>query len=208
MPHATYSVSEKLFSLLKSHNSGEPICIHNQETKSEDELFKKGSGDLYGFLKNFGKLYTSGKSALVTALSQMPKQANILLVHNTFTSKEDIAWSIKNKYSTYWCTCPKANLYIEDTLPDYSIFDSDKLCVGTDSLASNDSLSILEELKIISINTGYDLNTLLKIGSKNGANALNLKQLGTFEIGKQPGINLLNITDGGLNNDTNVKALI
>lgn len=191
VPHATYSVSEKLFSLLKSHNSGEPICIHNQETKSEDELFKKGSGDLYGFLKNFGKLYTSGKSALVTALSQMPKQINILLVHNTFTSKEDIAWSIKNKYSTYWCTCPKANLYIEDTLPDYSIFDSDKLCVGTDSLASNDSLSILEELKVIQENSDFDLNTLLKIACKNGAEALEFSTLGTFEKGKIPGVNLI-----------------
>ena len=82
------------------------------------------------------------------------------------------------------------------------------LCVGTDSLASNNGLSILEELKVISKNTEYDLNTLLKIGSRNGANALRLKELGTFEIGKKPGVNLLNITDGVLNNETKVKVLI
>ena len=99
--------------------------------------------------------------------------------------------SKENNYSIYWCTCPKANLYIENTLPDYSIFDVNKLCVGTDSLASNDSLSILEELQVIQDNSNFDLNTLLKIASKNGAEALGFSNLGTFEEGKTPGVNLI-----------------
>ena len=77
-------------------------------------------------------------------------------------------------------------------LPDYSIFDVDKLCVGTDSLASNNSLSILEELLIIKENSNFDLNTLLKIACKNGAEALGFEQLGSFEKGKIPGVNLIN----------------
>ena len=87
----------------------------------------------------------------------------MLLVHNTFAKKEDMT-------DHYYCTCPKANLYIENALPDYSIFDTDKLCVGTDSLASNDALSILAE-------------------------ALGFEQLGTFEKGKIPGINLIQNLD-------------
>ena len=71
-------------------------------------------------------------------------------------------------------------MYIENALPDYSIFDPDKLCVGTDSLASNNSLSILEELQIIRENSDFDLNTLLKISSKNGAEALGFKKLRNF----------------------------
>ena len=82
-------------------------------------------------------------------------------------------------------------MYIENTLPDYSIFNTDKLCIGTDSLASNNSLSILEELQIIQENTIFDLNTLLKIASKNGAEALGFEKLGTFEKGKIPGVNLI-----------------
>ena len=44
----------------------------------------------------------------------------------------------------YWGFCPKANLYINNTLPDFSIFQSyrEKICVGTDSLASNNKLSL------------------------------------------------------------------
>ena len=108
----------------------------------------------------------------------------MILVHNTFTKKEDIT-------DNYYCTCPKANLYIENSLPDYSIFDTDKLCIGTDSLASNTSLSILEELKIIKENSNFDTNTLLKISSKNGARALGFNDLGTLKKGKTPGVNLI-----------------
>ena len=107
-----------------------------------------------------------------------------MLVHNTFTQKEDLT-------DNYYCTCPNANLYIESTLPDYSIFDADKLCVGTDSLASNKCLSILEEILVIKENSNFDLNTLLKIASKNGAEALGFANLGTFEKGKIPGVNLI-----------------
>ena len=121
----------------------------------------------------------------------MSTKSKIILVHNTFTSKYDVE-DKENNYSIYWCTCPKANLYIENCLPDYSIFDVDKLCIGTDSLASNSSLSILEELKILQENTDFDFNTLLKIACKNGAEALGLKELGTFENGKKPGVNLIN----------------
>ena len=67
----------------------------------------------------------------------------------------------------------------------------EKLCVGTDSLASNNSLSILEELNIIQENSNFDLNTLLKIACKNGAEALGFEKLGTFEKGKIPGVNLI-----------------
>lgn len=195
VPHATYSVSKELFRLLKNHNRGEVICIHNQETKSEDELFKSGRGALYNFLKQFGKLYKTGSSALKTALEQMPKDSPILLVHNTFTKRDDVQWAQNYNDQLYWCTCPKANLYIENTLPDYTIFDVDRLCVGTDSLASNENLSILEEIKIIQDNSDFDLNTLLKIACKNGAEALGFESLGTFEMGKIPGVNLIENLD-------------
>ena len=191
VPHATYSVSSALFSKIKDHNKGEIICIHNQETDTEDELFKNGRGILYKYLKNFGELSITGKSALQTVLLQLPNNARLILTHNTFTKKEDIDWVIKNNYSAYYCTCPKANLYIEGVLPDYSIFDIDKLCVGTDSLASNNSLSILDELLVIKENSNFDKNTLLKIGAKNGAEALGFTDLGTFERGKTPGVNLI-----------------
>jgi adenine deaminase len=99
-------------------------------------------------------------------------------------------------------------LYIENDLPDYSIFDADKLCVGTDSLASNDSLSILDELLIIQNNSNFDLNTLLKIACKNGALALGFEQLGTFEKGKIPGVYLIqNLGDMKLKKQSCIQTI-
>ena len=49
----------------------------------------------------------------------------------------------------------------------------------------------MEELKIIRENSNFDLNTLLKIACKNGAEALGFEKLGTFEKGKNPGVNLI-----------------
>ena len=39
------------------------------------------------------------------------------------------------------------------------------------------------------------MNTLLKIACKNGAEALGFENLGTFEKGKHPGVNLINELD-------------
>ena len=146
---------------------------------------RKKKGDFLAWLKSIkaSPEIWEGRNKSTDILKELENK-KVLLVHNTFAIKKDIS-------SNYYCTCPKANLYIENVLPNYSIFDTDRLCVGTDSLASNDSLSILEELQIIKENANFNLNTLLKIASKNGAEALGFTQLGTFQKGKTPGVNLI-----------------
>lgn len=191
VPHATYSVSKDLFKNIKQHNTGEIICIHNQETSTEDALFEKGSGALYDQLKAFGELNISGQSALQTALVQMP-QAPTLLVHNTYTTQEDVQWAEAQHDHLFWCTCPQANLYIEGRLPNYQNFTHVKMTIGTDSLASNHTLSVWDELQTIRKHTAIELNTLLVWACKNGAEFLQLAHLGTFEKGKRPGVNLVN----------------
>ena len=44
---------------------------------------------------------------------------------------------------------------------------------------------------VIQENSNFDMNTLLKIACKNGAEALGFEKLGTFEKGKIPGVNLI-----------------
>lgn len=196
VPHATYSVSQPLFEKIKQYNTGEIICLHNQETSTEDALFKDGSGRLYEQLKAFGALNVSGQSALQTTLPQMPK-APTLLVHNTYTTQADVQWAEAYNDQLYWCSCPQANLYIEGRLPNYANFADVKLTIGTDSLASNHGLSVWDELQTIRKHTDLELNTLLTWASKNGAEFLQLAHLGTFEKGKRPGVNLVGL-DGGL----------
>lgn len=191
-PHAPYSVPPKLMEEIKNSfsNEDELMTIHMQETKHENELFEHKRGSFYNWLKeiNANPEVWNNRTKSNSVLEELENK-KMLLIHNTFAKKKNIS-------DNYYCTCPKANLYIENALPDYSIFDADKLCVGTDSLASNNSLSILEELNIIQENSNFDLNNLLKIACKNGAEALGFEQLGTFEKGKIPGVNVLGNLDG------------
>ena len=195
-PHANYSLSNKLFDLIKQNNNNSIQSIHNQETGSEDQMFIDGTGTLIDSLSNSKFFKPTKLSALQTIYPKLDK-SKILMVHNTFTSKEDMNWLNKQNKHVYWCTCPKANLYIEDALPDYKswIKSNCKITIGTDSLASNNSLDIFEEIKIISQHTNIDLNTLLTWACRNGAELLGLTKLGTFEKGKKPGVNWIKNLD-------------
>jgi cytosine/adenosine deaminase-related metal-dependent hydrolase len=187
VPHSPYSVPPQLMEGI-SHsfdNEDNLLTIHMQETSEENQLFENNKGDFYNWLNKINASSEIwGKRNNSTDVLKELGIKKIILVHNTFSRKEDMT-------DNYYCTCPKANLYIERSLPDYSLFNPEKLCVGTDSLASNNSLSIFEELLIIHKNSDFDWHTLLKIACKNGAEFLGFDQLGTFEKGKIPGINLV-----------------
>ena len=92
------------------------------------------------------------------------------------------------------------------------VTEGSKIIVGTDSLASNHWLSILEELKTISNRyPQIDLNTLLEWSTLNGAKFLGIEnRFGSFEKGKKPGIVLLeNVNEHlQLNKNVSVKRIL
>ncbi len=219
VPHAPYSVSKTLFQLINKTNksSVQTISIHNQETPPENELFLKGTGgfvDFYGgFNISLEHFKATGQSAIHYAIANMDPQHRSLFVHNTLTTREDIQAAQHWSKAVYWATCPNANLYIENRLPNYQAFIDTEACmtIGTDSLTSNWQLSILEEMKTISRYQSYvSFETLLKWATLNGAKALGYDdKLGSLDIGKSPGINLLNIGEElVLSRDTEVKRLV
>ena len=202
-PHSPYSVHPRMMKVISElyDQKDHILSIHFQESFLEDQMFKFKKGHLVDWLKekNADPEIWKSKSSSLDSLKDL-RGIKKLLIHNTFSSNKNIT-------DDYFCTCPKANLYIENRLPDYSIFNENKICVGTDSLASNNSLSILEELIVIQENSDYDLNTLLKIGCKNGAEILGFKELGTFEIGKKPGVNLIDVKKNLLYSSSKFKVL-
>ena len=72
------------------------------------------------------------------------------------------------------------------------------IVLGTDSLASNDQLSILDEMNTLKNNfPSLTMNQLLQWATLNGARALGIdEKYGSFEKGKTPGVLL--IEDGGM----------
>jgi aminodeoxyfutalosine deaminase len=219
VPHAPYSVSKNLFAKLRSENnkSGVTISIHNQETQPEQDLFLAGKGGFYDFYSKFGitldAFKPNKKTAIHYALKNMNPKNRTLFVHNTLTSKADIEAAQRWSKHTFWATCANANLYIENKLPHYQHFidTGARMTIGTDSLTSNWQLSVLEEMKTIARYQSYvDFPTLLRWATLNGAAALGFeKEIGSIEIGKKPGLNLLNLSDDFLlKEDTKVLRLV
>jgi aminodeoxyfutalosine deaminase len=151
-PHAPYSCSTQLIKAIADENAktNSPTSIHNQESEEENKFMRGEKSDfdeLYKFLSLdiswFKPKFKSGLDAYVKALNS----GKNILVHNTFSSEDDLRSVHTN---VFWCLCPSANLYIEDTLPNYDhlLKNTQQICFGTDSLASNSDLNLIKEAAI------------------------------------------------------------
>ena len=196
VPHAPYSVSEELWKKIIHFPGNKLLTIHNQETKSENELFIGKQGEFLQFYQELNidpsHFHSSGKTSLQTYLQKFLSDQQLILVHNIFTSPEDIAYcnSVDREGKIFWCLCPNANLYINGELPNPKLFDGESVVLGTDSLASNRQLSVLAEMRMLRDRFPFiGIETLLSWATINGAKALQVDNLlGSFEKGKNPGL--------------------
>ncbi len=222
VPHAPYSVSPELFRLINNLEKNCLLTIHNQETTEEDLFFKNGTGE---FLRLYNQLgidllfyKPTGKTSLQSILPYLNKQQQLILVHDVTTTASDIAFAAeqvasKMLKSVYFCLCPNANLYISNVLPNISqmIQHNCTIVLGTDSLASNRQLSILEEMKTLQHHfPQLTLVQLLQYATLNGAQALQMENsLGNFEKGKKPGVILIdNLYKQTLTNASSAKRIL
>jgi len=200
-PHAPYSLSPALFEMIKKfaeeHQS--IVTIHHQESEDENRFFHGSEQKISERQIQFGVassvFYNTGLRPLPSIEKYLLHKNSLLLVHNTVSNNNDIVFAKEHFKDLYWCFCPNSNLYIENMLPDFRIFmDAGcKITLGTDSLAANHCLSILDEMKTITLHAPFiELETLIIWATKNGAEFLRFDDiLGTLEKGKQPGINLI-----------------
>jgi cytosine/adenosine deaminase-related metal-dependent hydrolase len=206
VPHAPYSVTQALFAHINAINDkNSTVSIHNQETVAENILFLTGEGAFKNFfskinnpLLEFKPMY---KPSIYYAMENMRSDQKVIFVHNTMTTKEDIEAAHRWNDQVFWATCPNANLYIENKLPDYKQFiDSNaNITIGTDSLTSNWHLSIWKEIAAIKKYCSYiKLEDIMTWATINGAKALGYDAiLGSFEKGKNPGIVQVDVTKDG-----------
>ncbi|SEL49593.1 amidohydrolase family protein [Parapedobacter koreensis] len=217
--HAPYSVSKELFKLLDDEATKQqmPLSIHNQESEEENRLFRYKNGKFLDFYEALGKDITGFKAqarnSLQTFMPYLSRETPTLLVHNTYTSSKDIFFIERQGRNVTWCFCPNANLYIENALPKIGNFIHyrHKITLGTDSLASNDRLCILSELKTIHQHfPNLPFTETIKWATINGAEFLGIADnYGSLESGKTPGLNLLKHTNGlAITPETEVIRLI
>ena len=204
--HAPFSSSKLLINKIANYNSLNNLVfsIHNQESEEETKFFAgrpSDINDLFDYLNIDINWFTPPKtSSLLSYLDVIPNKKS-LLVHNTFCKEEDIIAS-KHKFIN-WCFCPGANLFIENTLPNYDLFlnHNQNWCIGTDSLASNQKLDMCFEASILLAKSpSISIESILKALTYNGAKALGIEdKFGKLIIGKNTGLNLIQHNDKQLN---------
>ncbi|MBD1393972.1 amidohydrolase family protein [Mucilaginibacter glaciei] len=218
--HAPYSVSKELFKLIKHFSDGgnkNLLSIHNQECEDENKFYRYKLGGFIDMYRHFGinidYFRPQARNSLQSVIPLLSNRQKILMVHNTCTNLKDIYFIKRFDRKINWCFCPNANVYIEKRLPKVELFVNQGLNItlGTDSLASNNGLSILSEMQTIQQKfSSISLQTLLEWGTKNGAEFLDIADTkGTIEVDKSPGLNLITgLDDLKLTPESKVRKLI
>jgi aminodeoxyfutalosine deaminase len=202
VPHSAYSVSLTLFRLIREMMELNRVTsIHFMETEAEKMILEKHSGPLMDSYRESG--LPEGVPELVrdhaeAVLSEITLSGNLILVHNTFADRNTLEL-VKKRRNLFWCLCPCSNIYIEDHLPPVNLLNEENCTIvtGTDSLASNSRLSILDEIRTLQDHfPSVSLEDLVQWATINGARALGQeKWFGSVEPGKKPGLILLQDVD-------------
>jgi cytosine/adenosine deaminase-related metal-dependent hydrolase len=218
-PHAPYSLSRNLWEHISLYISltSEVTSIHMAESNEELTYVYDGSGSMkkiLEYLKYPEETFTPfGLRSIQSVWPYMEHAAQTIMVHNTFLAQVDFDFLEGVLKKIWFCTCPSANIYIEKLLPDYKLWmsNTNRICVGTDSLASNSQLSIWEELKTIHNNfPEIEIHDLLCWATLNGAKALRMNnEFGSIEVNKKPGLVHLEYNPGNQNIwEANVRRII
>ena len=206
-PHACYTMSPELVTAVSAEGlkSGF-LSFHSEETEEEEEMLKYGSGKMWENRVKAGMSVppVTGKSSLLYFIDRLlqghpaPFDEHILLVHECCMDQDGIDAVKAVMTHPFVAVCPLSNLFIHNALPPIYLMRRNglKVCVGTDSLSSNDDLRIVDELFCLQWNfPEVPLGELFTWASRNGAEFLSKPEFGTLEAGKKPGLVLVDHLD-------------
>ncbi len=199
-PHSCYTMSPQLVTASSAEGlkSGF-LSFHSEESDEEEEMMRYGRGPMWDNRVRNGipTPPVTGTSSLeyflqrVTEAVPAPVPGNVLLVHECCLTPEGAARAREVLEHPYIAVCPLSNLFIHNMLPPIPVMRESgiPICIGTDSLSSNDTLSMIDEINCLRKAFDLPLQEVLTWACLNGARFLGLEsRLGTLEPGKRPGL--------------------
>jgi cytosine/adenosine deaminase-related metal-dependent hydrolase len=190
------------------------LSYHSQESQEEEDLLISGTGAMAENRRRAGMSTppVTGESSLKYFIDRLadvkpaPHKEHVLLVHNVTLKQDDIDVAKKALENVYWAICPLSNIFIHNALPPVQLMRENglKVCLGTDSLSSNDDLDMMAELICLHENfPDVPMAELFRWASLNGAEFLGKENvLGSFAEGRRPGIVLVS----GLDDEGNITG--
>jgi cytosine/adenosine deaminase-related metal-dependent hydrolase len=220
--HSPYALTEVGLQELNEIFKDVPnTSLHFRESEAE-LLLHRDDSEIVSFYQNFDSNYKPAfrQPEFSYGLGKTLKNAKrILMVHNVSISEEDIIdlinWS--EKYDVYlsFVLCPRSNMCISNAFPKLKLLKKHNLniCLGTDSLLSTPNLSIFDEMKFLQQNfTDLTMSEIIRMVTYNAADSLGwTNMLGSLEVGKKPGVNLIYSVDykqNMLTSDALLKQLV
>jgi aminodeoxyfutalosine deaminase len=167
-PHALFTASKDLFRRCGEIAQQEHILLttHVAESREEMEMFRDASGPLYKFIKSIGRpmddcgsktpleifwnlIGRGGSPNRPSAIEVNRHYLPWIVAHLNELTESDFELLEKSNSKFHVVYCPRSHSYF-----DHRPFAFERLrslgfniCLGTDSLASNESLSLFDEMR-------------------------------------------------------------
>jgi len=192
-PHAPYSTDPSVYrgAIEFALRTGRPICTHLAETREESAFLAGGTGPFRELLER-RRLWDGSFDPPACSPVEYAQQLGLLacrplLAHLNYVTDADLDLLARSSASVAYC--PRTHRFFQHDPHRYRdmLLRGINVCIGTDSLASSDSLSVLDELRFLrrQDQTGSG-EGLLAMGTIAGARALELDaEVGSLEAGKR-----------------------
>lgn len=204
-PHAPYSTSGRLYH--KAAASQLPLSTHLAEMPEELELLENRSGPLRRFLEDLGAWDDDwepiGPRPADYVRRGELRNADWLIAHGTYFEPSEF-WQLRpeaapNNHRVAVAYCPRTHARFGHTPHPYRAMleRGVVVCLGTDSLASTPSLSVLDEIRFLH---GRDESLagplLLTMATLFGAWALRAENTtGSLKVGKSADLAIIALPD-------------
>jgi cytosine/adenosine deaminase-related metal-dependent hydrolase len=190
-PHAPYTAGLEVFMAARREADARlwPLSAHLHETLDEIAFTERGEGTLHDWLRRLRIVPADWRPPGVRPIRMLAEagffSGPVLVAHGNYLTDEDIAVLARSRSSVAWCPRSHAFFKHEDHPWRRLLAAGVNVCLGTDSLASSPSLSVLDEARFaFARESGADPQALLDMATRRGAAALGLAdELGDLREG-------------------------
>lgn len=195
-PHAPYTVSDELYrgTAEYARREGLPMAMHIAESEDEDRLVQHGEGIFADRLRRRHIPIAPRARTPIALLDQLGcLHDRPLLIHAVRADAEDIRTVVRSGAGIAHCPASNAKLgHGIAPLTDF-LFAGIPVGLGSDSVASNNRMDILDEARLASLfqqarvhsPLAVPAEVALELATLGGARALGLAdRIGSLDVGK------------------------
>jgi len=180
-PHAPYTAGVEVFMAARREADarGWPVSTHLHETQDEIAFTERGEGALCEWMRRLKILPADWRPTGRRPIAMLAEagffSGPVLVAHANYLTDEDIAVLARSGSSVAFC--PRSHAFFKHAGHPWRrlLAAGVNVCLGTDSLASSPSLSVLDEARFLFAQGGAEPRVLLAMATRRGARAMGLQ---------------------------------